>query len=272
MTIRGGEPVDGIVRAEANKGDPVVVIVRSDVADEVHVHGYDLMADVAPGQAGADRVHGQPHGPLRDRARGPWQADRAADRPSVTLLLPLAHGIGSVTGPSDPAVVGVLRRRRRARAVLRRARRTLADADPRARATTRARSCSRRCAPRALRRTRPRSLRGRLPGGARRRAFRRNEPRPDVHPGALLGRPRPAHDPLRERLGLAQSLARRGRPRRVVLATGRDSSGNRRSPIRSGSVAGRLRSSSSASQRWSSRTRTPPTRGCSRSPSRSTAG
>jgi len=50
VTIRGGEPVDGIVRAEAKKGDPVVVIVRSDVSDEVHVHGYDLMADVAPGK------------------------------------------------------------------------------------------------------------------------------------------------------------------------------------------------------------------------------
>ena len=49
VTVRGGKPVDGIVRAEAKKGDPVVVIVRSDVADEVHVHGYDLMADVAPG-------------------------------------------------------------------------------------------------------------------------------------------------------------------------------------------------------------------------------
>jgi hypothetical protein len=50
VTIRGGEPVDGIVRAEAHKGEPVVVVVRSDVADEVHVHGYDLMADVAPGK------------------------------------------------------------------------------------------------------------------------------------------------------------------------------------------------------------------------------
>jgi hypothetical protein len=50
VTIRGGEPVGGIVRAEAHKGDSVVVIVRSDVADEVHVHGYDLMADVAPGE------------------------------------------------------------------------------------------------------------------------------------------------------------------------------------------------------------------------------
>jgi hypothetical protein len=50
VTIRGGEPVDGIVREEAHKGDPVVVLVRSDVADEVHVHGYDLMGDVAPGK------------------------------------------------------------------------------------------------------------------------------------------------------------------------------------------------------------------------------
>ena len=50
VTIRGGEPVDGIVRAEAHKGEPVLVVVRSDVTDQVHVHGYDLMADVAPGK------------------------------------------------------------------------------------------------------------------------------------------------------------------------------------------------------------------------------
>jgi hypothetical protein len=50
VTIRGGEPVSGIVRVTAHKGDPVVVVVRSDVADEVHVHGYDLTADVAPGK------------------------------------------------------------------------------------------------------------------------------------------------------------------------------------------------------------------------------
>jgi hypothetical protein len=48
VTIRGGEPVGGIVRVTATKGDTVVVAVRSDVVDHVHVHGYDLMADVAP--------------------------------------------------------------------------------------------------------------------------------------------------------------------------------------------------------------------------------
>lgn len=50
VTIRGGEPVGGIVRVTATKGDTVVVTVRSDVTDHVHVHGYDLMADVAPGK------------------------------------------------------------------------------------------------------------------------------------------------------------------------------------------------------------------------------
>jgi nucleotide-binding universal stress UspA family protein len=50
VRVRGGKPVDGIVRAQARKGDAVVVVVGSDVADEVHVHGYDLMADVAPGK------------------------------------------------------------------------------------------------------------------------------------------------------------------------------------------------------------------------------
>lgn len=50
VTIRGGEPVGGIIRVTAHKGDSVVIKVRSDVADEVHVHGYDLSAEVAPGK------------------------------------------------------------------------------------------------------------------------------------------------------------------------------------------------------------------------------
>ena len=50
VRVRGGKPADGIVRAQARKGDPVVVIVGSDVGDEVHIHGYDLSGDVAPGK------------------------------------------------------------------------------------------------------------------------------------------------------------------------------------------------------------------------------
>jgi hypothetical protein len=31
------------------KGDKVVLVVRSDVADEIHLHGYNLSADVTAG-------------------------------------------------------------------------------------------------------------------------------------------------------------------------------------------------------------------------------
>jgi hypothetical protein len=49
VTVRGGLPEGGVVRESTDKGDRVVVLVRSDVSDHVHVHGYDIMRDVAPG-------------------------------------------------------------------------------------------------------------------------------------------------------------------------------------------------------------------------------
>ena len=49
FVIVGGEPQGGIQRDSVARGRDVVITVTSDVADEVHVHGYDLMADVAPG-------------------------------------------------------------------------------------------------------------------------------------------------------------------------------------------------------------------------------
>ena len=49
ITIRGGRPVGGIRRVTVARNRPVVLVVRSDVADHVHLHGYDVMRDVAPG-------------------------------------------------------------------------------------------------------------------------------------------------------------------------------------------------------------------------------
>jgi hypothetical protein len=49
ITIRGGEPVGGIRRVTVARNRQVVLVVRSDVADHVHLHGYDVMRDVAPG-------------------------------------------------------------------------------------------------------------------------------------------------------------------------------------------------------------------------------
>jgi hypothetical protein len=49
VVVEGGVPKGGIVRESVEKGDTVVLVVTSDVADEVHLHGYDLSRDVAAG-------------------------------------------------------------------------------------------------------------------------------------------------------------------------------------------------------------------------------
>ena len=49
VTVTGGVPESGIVRETVTKGDRVVLVVSSDVADEVHLHGYDISRDVAAG-------------------------------------------------------------------------------------------------------------------------------------------------------------------------------------------------------------------------------
>jgi ABC-type glycerol-3-phosphate transport system substrate-binding protein len=49
VVVKGGKPVGGIQRATVKKGQNVAIVVHSDVADEIHVHGYDLKKDVAAG-------------------------------------------------------------------------------------------------------------------------------------------------------------------------------------------------------------------------------
>lgn len=50
-TIRvvGGEPAGGVKEITVDKDDTVRVEVRSDTAAEVHVHGYDIVKNVAAG-------------------------------------------------------------------------------------------------------------------------------------------------------------------------------------------------------------------------------
>jgi heme/copper-type cytochrome/quinol oxidase subunit 2 len=49
LVVSGGE-VTGGGRVQVPLGEEVTLRVTADVADEVHVHGYDLLAPVAPGQ------------------------------------------------------------------------------------------------------------------------------------------------------------------------------------------------------------------------------
>jgi hypothetical protein len=49
IVIKHGRPVGGIRDLTYNKGEQIHFIVDSDVSDEVHMHGYDIMKDVEAG-------------------------------------------------------------------------------------------------------------------------------------------------------------------------------------------------------------------------------
>ncbi len=49
IVIKNGEPVGGIAELTYGEGDQIRFKVDSDVSEEIHVHGYDLMKDVEAG-------------------------------------------------------------------------------------------------------------------------------------------------------------------------------------------------------------------------------
>jgi hypothetical protein len=49
VDVENGKPVGGVAKATVKQGKRVALVVHSDVADEVHLHGYDLSRDVEAG-------------------------------------------------------------------------------------------------------------------------------------------------------------------------------------------------------------------------------
>jgi ABC-type glycerol-3-phosphate transport system substrate-binding protein len=49
IEVVGEKPVDGVARLRVKKGERIHFIVESDSAQEVHLHGYDVVKDAAPG-------------------------------------------------------------------------------------------------------------------------------------------------------------------------------------------------------------------------------
>ncbi len=49
IVVEGGRPVGGVRDLSFEEGDRIRFKVESDVSDEIHVHGYDLMKDVEAG-------------------------------------------------------------------------------------------------------------------------------------------------------------------------------------------------------------------------------
>jgi hypothetical protein len=50
IVVKGGEPVGGVQELEYTRGDEIRFDVEADIAEEVHVHGYDVIEEVAPGE------------------------------------------------------------------------------------------------------------------------------------------------------------------------------------------------------------------------------
>lgn len=49
VTVAGGRVAGGVKTVRVEQDERFVLVVRADVSDHVHVHGYDRFADVAPG-------------------------------------------------------------------------------------------------------------------------------------------------------------------------------------------------------------------------------
>ena len=49
IVVESGRPRGGIARPTVAKGAKIVVIVRADAGEEVHLHGYDIEKPVTPG-------------------------------------------------------------------------------------------------------------------------------------------------------------------------------------------------------------------------------
>jgi plastocyanin len=62
IQIRGGSVVGGPRDIEVDPGDTVRIVVASDAADEIHLHGYDITRSAAPGQPASFRFKANAEG------------------------------------------------------------------------------------------------------------------------------------------------------------------------------------------------------------------
>jgi FtsP/CotA-like multicopper oxidase with cupredoxin domain len=50
INIKGGAVAGGAKTIDVTKGDTVRIVVTADAPDDIHLHGYDIEREVAPGQ------------------------------------------------------------------------------------------------------------------------------------------------------------------------------------------------------------------------------
>jgi hypothetical protein len=50
IVVDQGQPRGGIQRPRIEQGEKIVLVIRSDAGEEVHVHGYDVERELTPGK------------------------------------------------------------------------------------------------------------------------------------------------------------------------------------------------------------------------------
>ena len=96
IVVKNGEPVGGIAQLTYNKGEEVRFKVDSDVSDEVHMHGYDIMKDVKAGGSVSFDFPATIEGVFEAELEGRKEQILELTRESVSWLgslLPVAHAL-----------------------------------------------------------------------------------------------------------------------------------------------------------------------------------
>jgi FtsP/CotA-like multicopper oxidase with cupredoxin domain len=84
ISIEGGAVVGGQKTIEAERGDTVRIIVRTDAADELHLHGYDIEREAEPGRPARFRFQADAEGEFVLESH---TAEHAGNDPIVARLL-----------------------------------------------------------------------------------------------------------------------------------------------------------------------------------------
>ncbi len=127
-----GDKAPTVKHFTIKQGSQVVFVVKSELADEVHLHGYDLSADVAPGEPATIRFKATAPGLFEAELESRSLPIARARGSPLTLL---AHGIGGVRDLPVPDWLFFWGGGGRARPLVPRARGALED--PAARAAAR---------------------------------------------------------------------------------------------------------------------------------------
>jgi FtsP/CotA-like multicopper oxidase with cupredoxin domain len=84
ISVKGGVIQGDVKSIEVAKGDTVRIVVSSDVDDEIHLHGYDIEKEAAPGKPARFKFKADVEGAFELESHA---AEHAGEEPLLARLL-----------------------------------------------------------------------------------------------------------------------------------------------------------------------------------------